>query len=93
MRAVLSALPLRIALCAGLVLFSALLVVGETHQTRLLFTKLQAQESERWHLQERYSRLLLEYSTLSAPHRISALSKTSLAMRSPNTGSIKVVAQ
>lgn len=82
-------LPLAFGLC----LMSALMVVSETHQTRLLFARLQALESERWRLQEDYSRLVLEYSTLSAPHRISELSVTSLAMTSPDTGAIKVVAE
>ena len=64
------ALPVVFGLCLG----SALMVVSETHQTRLLFAELQGLESERWLLQENYSRLVLEYSTLSAPHRISELS-------------------
>ena len=82
-------LPGVFALCLG----SALMVVSETHQTRLLFAQLQTLEGERWHLQEDYSRLVLEYSTLSAPHRVSELSVTSLAMTSPDTGAIKVVAE
>ena len=82
-------LPAMFVLCLG----SALLVVSETHQTRLLFTQLQTLEGERWHLQEDYSRLVLEYSTLSAPHRISELSVTGLAMASPDTGAITVVAE
>lgn len=80
-------------LAFGLSLMSAMMVVSETHQTRLLFAQLQALESERWRLQEDYSRLVLEYSTLSAPHRISELSVTSLAMASPDTAAIKVVAE
>ena len=75
------------------VLSSALLVVNETHQTRMLFASLQVQESERWQLQEDYSRLVLEYSTLSAPHRVSAISRSSLTMTSPDTGAIRVVTE
>lgn len=82
-------LPALFALCLG----SALLVISETHQTRLLFAQLQTLEGERWRLQEDYSRLVLEYSTLSAPHRVSDLSVTALAMTSPDTGAIKVVAK
>ena len=67
------------------------MIVKETHQTRLLFAQLQTLESQRWALQEDYSRLVLEYSTLSAPHRISELSVTTLAMTSPDAASIKVV--
>ena len=82
-------LPGLFCLCLG----SALMVVSETHQTRLLFAQLQALEGERWQLQEDYSRLVLEYSTLSAPHRVSDLSTSALAMTPPDTGAIKVVAE
>ena len=75
------------------VVISALSVVNETHQTRMLFATLQAQESERWQLQEDYSRLVLEYSTLSAPHRVSAISRTSLTMTSPDAGAGSVVTE
>ena len=79
--------------CFLAVVISALSVVKETHQTRMLFATLQALESERWQLQEDYSRLVLEYSTLSAPHRVSAISRTSLTMTSPDTGAIRVVTE
>ena len=85
--------PLGLATCFFLVVMSALALVSETHQTRMLFATLQAQESERWQLQEDYSRLVLEHSTLPAPHRVSAISRTSLTMISPNTGAIKVVTE
>ena len=83
--------PLGLITCFVSVVFSALSVVNETHQTRMLFATLQTQESERWQLQEDYSRLVLEYSTLSAPHRVSAISRASLTMTSPDTGAIRVV--
>lgn len=85
--------PLGLATCFLVVVISALSVVKETHQTRMLFATLQAQESERWQLQEDYSRLVLEYSTLSAPHRVSAISRASLTMTSPDTGAIRVVTE
>lgn len=85
--------PVGLAACFLTVVISALSVVKETHQTRMLFATLQAQESERWQLQEDYSRLVLEYSTLSAPHRVSAISRTSLTMISPDTGAIRVVTE
>ena len=85
--------PLGLVACCLSVVISALLVVMETHLTRMLFATLQAQESERWQLQEDYSRLILEYSTLSAPHRVSAISRTSLTMISPDTGAIRVVTE
>ena len=85
--------PVGLTTCFLLVLMSALALVSETHQTRMLFATLQAQEGERWQLQEDYSRLVLEHSTLSAPHRVSAISRASLTMISPNTGTIKVVTE
>ena len=85
--------PLGLAACFLAVVISALSVIKETHQTRMLFATLQAQESERWQLQEDYSRLVLEYSTLSAPHRVSAIARTSLTMTSPDTGVIRVVTE
>jgi len=85
--------PMGLITCFIGVVISALSVVKETHQTRMLFATLQAQESERWQLQEDYSRLVLEYSTLSAPHRVSAISRTSLTMTSPDTGAIRVVTE
>ena len=85
--------PMGLIACFITVVISALSVVKETHQTRMHFAILQAQESERWQLQEDYSRLVLEYSTLSAPHRVSAISRTSLTMTSPDTGAIRVVTE
>ena len=85
--------PVGLIACCIAVVISALSVVKETHQTRMLFATLQAQESERWQLQEDYSRLVLEYSTLSAPHRVSAISRTTLTMTSPDTGAIRVVTE
>jgi cell division protein FtsL len=85
--------PMGLIACLITVVISALSVVKETHETRMLFAALQAQESERWQLQEDYSRLVLEYSTLSAPHRVSAISRTSLTMTSPDTGTIRVVTE
>ena len=85
--------PMGLIACFITVVISALSVVKETHETRMLFAALQAQESERWQLQEDYSRLVLEYSMLSAPHRVSAISRTSLTMTSPDTGTIRVVTE
>ena len=85
--------PPGLVACFFAVVISALSVVNETHQTRMLFATLQSQEGERWQLQEDYSRLVLEYSTLSAPHRVSAISRSSLTMTSPDTGAIRVVTE
>lgn len=84
---------LGLAATAVLCLVSAIGVVSETYQTRLLFARLQSLESERWRLQENYSRLVIEYSTLSAPHRVSALSTSTLSMVSPDASTMKVVVE
>ena len=78
---------------AGLVVWSALAVINSTHQSRVLYSELQTLESSRWRMQEEYSRLVLEFSMLSAPHRVSAESGKLLAMDSPDTGDIQVVVQ
>jgi cell division protein FtsL len=76
-----------------LVVWSALSLVNSTHQSRVLYSELQALEGSRWQMQEEYSRLVLELSTLSAPHRVSSESSKLLAMNSPDTGDIKVVVE
>lgn len=80
-------------LVAALVVWSALSLVNSTHQSRVLYSELQALEASRWRMQEDYSRLVLELSTLSAPHRVSSESNKLLAMNSPDTGDIKVVVE
>ena len=80
-------------LITGLVVWSALSVVNSTHQSRVLYSELQVLEASRWRMQEDYSRLVLELSTLSAPHRVSSESNKLLAMNSPDTGDIKVVVE
>ena len=52
-----------VCLLIGLVLLSAFAVIASTHTTRDLYAQLQDVEAERWHLEEEYSRLLLEQST------------------------------
>ena len=83
--------PLGLIACFLAVVTSALSVVKETHQTRMLFATLQAQESERWQLQEDYTRLLLEMNTWAAPHRIEQLAGEQLSMRPPDLSLSKVV--
>jgi cell division protein FtsL len=80
-------------LMAVLMVWSALSVVNSTHQSRVLYSELQALEASRWRMQEYYSRLVLELSTLSAPHRVSSESNKLLAMNAPDTGDIKVVVE
>ena len=81
-----------VLIVCGLML-SSLALIASTHSVREDYARLQMLELERWQLQEDYSRLVLEYSTLSAPHRVSAISRSSLTMTSPDTGAIRVVTE
>ncbi|MEK9807718.1 MAG: cell division protein FtsL [Halieaceae bacterium] len=74
---VLPACLLAAALC------SALAVVYSSHVVRELYSKQQSVEYQQWALQEDYSRLLLEHSTLASPHRIISIAQDDLAMQPP----------
>ena len=65
------------------VLCSALAVVYSSHVVRELYSKQQSVEYQQWALQEDYSRLLLEHSTLASPHRIISIAQDDLAMQPP----------
>lgn len=73
-------------------LFTALALVGNTHKARSQYAELQRLELRRWSLQEDYSRLLLEYSTHAAPHRVHRTARVALAMRKPDLQRYRVVA-
>lgn len=81
----------RVALLAVLALLSAMGVVGNTHKARSQYAELQRLELRRWHLQEHYSRLLLEYSTRAAPHRVHRLAREALHMSAPDLNRYRVV--
>lgn len=80
-----------VMLLAGVVLVSALALVRSTHATRTHYAQLQQLELERWRLQEDYSRLLLEESTLASPHRVLEVSADSLNMAPPQLDVTQVV--
>jgi len=66
------------------VLLSSLALIRSTHQARAHYAELQRLEGTRWYLQEDYSRLMLERSTLASPHRIAQLAGTDLVMKAPD---------
>jgi cell division protein FtsL len=80
-----------VAILAAAVLLSALGVLGTTHRARSQYAELQQLELRRWHLQEHYSRLLLEYSTRAAPHRVHRFAMEELGMTKPDLKRYRVV--
>ena len=72
-------------------LVSALAVVYSSHVVRGLYSKQQVVEYRQWELQEDYSRLLLEHSTLASPHRVVSIAQEDLAMTSPQLSTHRVV--
>lgn len=72
-------------------LVSALAVVYSSHVVRGLYSKQQVVEYRQWELQEDYSRLLLEHSTLASPHRVVSIAQEDLAMTSPQLSIHRVV--
>jgi cell division protein FtsL len=79
------------AAAALLVLVSAFSVIGSTHHSRQLYAQLQVLEASRWHLQEDYSRLLLEQSTWASHYRVEKVATRELGMHPPEIGQLKVV--
>ena len=80
-----------LALLGVAVLVSSLALVHSTHTARNYYTVLQRLEGTRWYLQEDYSRLMLERSTLASPHRIARLAGDDLVMRAPELTPLRVV--
>jgi cell division protein FtsL len=76
---------------AGLLVASAFGVISSTHACRELYAELQTLEATRWHLQEDYSRLLLEQSTWASHHRVEKVAADALGMRAPDLDAYKVV--
>jgi len=75
----------------GLILSSAFGVIRSTHACRELYAELQTLEATRWHLEEEYSRLLLEQSTWASHHRVEKVAAGELGMQAPEMESYKVV--
>lgn len=86
--------PLLLSLAAaGLVLVSAFGVIYSSHACRELYAQLQDLEAGQWHLQEDYSRLLLEESTWASHHRVEKVATDDLAMQPPAVENLQVVVQ
>jgi cell division protein FtsL len=81
---------LSLLLMAAVVL-SALLVVRSSHECRQLYASLQKLEAEQWHLQEDYSRLLLEQSAWASHYRVEKVATGELGMQSPDAQELRVV--
>ena len=81
----------RVPLLVLAVVLSALAVVRVSHECRRDYAALQTLESSRWALQENYSRLMLEESTLASPHRVLQVATGDLAMAVPPIERILVV--
>ena len=71
---------------------SALALVFVTHLCRTHYAELQRLDSHRWFLQEEYSRLMLERSTLASPHRVASIAREDLLMTEPELHPVQVVA-
>jgi cell division protein FtsL len=86
--------PLLLSLAAAaLVLLSAFGVIYSSHACRELYAQLQDLEAGQWHLQEDYSRLLLEESTWASHHRVEKVATAELAMQPPAVENLQVVTQ
>ena len=76
-------LPLLNGALALLVLATAFAVIASTHCSRARYAELQRIETERWYLQEEYSRLLLEQGTWASYHRIAEEAESALGLAAP----------
>ena len=82
---------LLLAAVLAAVLVSCLAVIRSSHACRQLYAQLQSLEATRWHLQEDYSRLLLEQSTWASHHRVEKVARNELLMTAPDLARFKVV--
>ncbi len=70
---------------------SSVAVVQTSHQCRQAWASLQQLQSERWRMQEQWSRLLLQESALATHHRVEQSVSNRLDMRIPGPGDTRVV--
>ncbi|MEM1111677.1 MAG: cell division protein FtsL [Pseudomonadota bacterium] len=79
---------------AGLLLAVLVLsfaVIQSTHACRHLYAQLQVLEASQWYLQEDYSRLLIQQSTLASHYRVEKVAGEALSMQSPEIEQVRVV--
>ena len=75
------------------IFISALYVVMAQNKARVLFVEIQELESERNHLNEDWTRLLLEQSTWATDARVEEVARTKLGMKLPDNNSVVVLKQ
>ena len=75
------------------VVASCLAIIRSTHTTRAYYADLQRIEGTHWYLQEDYSRLMLERSTLASPHRIAKMARDELVMRAPDLATYRTLVE
>ena len=75
------------------VVASCLAIIHSTHATRAYYADLQRIEGTHWYLQEDYSRLMLERSTLASPHRIAKMARDELVMRTPDLAAYRTLVE
>ena len=75
------------------VVASCLAIIRSTHATRAYYADLQRIEGTHWYLQEDYSRLMLERSTLASPHRIAKMARDELVMRTPDLAAYRTLVE
>ncbi|MBC81075.1 MAG: cell division protein FtsL [Gammaproteobacteria bacterium] len=74
-----------------LVVISALGVVGASHETRSMYSELQALHKEQDDLESEYGKLLLEQSAWSNNTRVDEIARNELNMVPPEVSKIIVV--
>ena len=75
----------------GLVVVSALGVVGASHETRNMYRELQALQKKQDDLESQYGKLLLEQSAWSNNTRVDEIARNELNMVPPEVSKIIVV--
>ena len=78
--------------CQGLVVLSAIGVIQSKQQCRTLFAELQRLDGERDHLDNEWSKLLLEQSAWSSDGRIDQIARDDLHMKIPDPKATIMVA-
>lgn len=85
------ALQLALLCCVLLILGSAIAVVYLAQQSRLLFAELETLRGTQHDLDTRWSRLVLERSTLLSPANVERVARNKLAMHLPPPHEVVVV--
>ena len=81
-------------LSLGLVLavvWTAVSIVGASHDCRQAYARLQSMQANQWTMQEQWGKLLLEQSTWAAHYRVEQLARRELGMRLPKAAELDVV--